>query len=179
MNDTTKWIIGIIVLIIVAFGAYALWSRSASAPTAGSETGATNPPDTGTGTTGDQNPDTGTAAAGSSTGTTALIVTYSDSGFSPATLAVAIGQQVTFVNKSSGQMWVASDPHPTHQGYDGTTEQVHCAPGYAGSAPFDECAVANTFTFTFTKAGSFGYHNHFNSSAHGTIVVSSGTSTTN
>jgi plastocyanin len=169
-----KWIIGIVVIILLAFGVYALMNQSPAATT-----GSNPPTDTGASpvTTGDdQNPTTG---SGPTTGATQMVVQYTNSGFVPSSLNVSVGQSVTFVNKSSGQMWVASDPHPTHQGYDGTTESVHCAAGYAGAAPFDECKSADSFTFIFTKQGSWGYHNHFSSSAHGTIVVAPGTSTTN
>ncbi len=169
MDTTTKWVIGIIIIVILGFGAWALWGHGGSTPaaTTGSETGTTtNPSDTGT----TSQSDMGMDSSGERPDTT-VVVTYTDSGFSPATLNVTVGQTVTFLNHSSGQMWVASNPHPVHTGYDGTTEQVHCAPGYAGPAPFDECSTANTFTFTFTKAGSWGYHNHFNESAHGIVVV--------
>ncbi len=103
-----------------------------------------------------------------------VTVTYTGQGFSPKSVTVAQGQAVTFVNQSSGQMWVASDPHPTHSGYDGTSRTTHCAPGYAGAAPFDECAqVASggSFTFTFDKAGTWGYHNHADDAVKGTVVV--------
>jgi plastocyanin len=68
-------------------------------------------------------------------------------------------------------MWVASDPHPIHNGYDGTTVQQHCAAGYAGPAPFDECAAGTSFTFTFDKVGTWGYHDHLDHSVMGTITV--------
>lgn len=96
-------------------------------------------------------------------------VAYTDSGFSPAQVSVAVGGTVTFTNQSTGRMWVASDPHPTHEGYSGTTVTQHC-PDTAGVA-FDECAVGNTYTFTFQKAGTWGYHNHSDSTQYGTVIV--------
>ncbi len=98
-------------------------------------------------------------------------VTYSGHGFSPSTVTIAKGGTVTFVNQSSNKMWVASDPHPTHQGYDGTTRSQHCAQGYTGAKPFDQCSTGNSFTFTFTKTGSWGYHNHDLHQDTGTVVV--------
>lgn len=103
-----------------------------------------------------------------------VTVTYTDTGFSPASVTVAEGQSVMWVNQSSGQMWVASDPHPSHTGYDGTSRTAHCVAGYTGAAPFDECANGNSgesFTFTFTKSGSFGYHNHSDHGMTGTVIV--------
>ena len=69
-------------------------------------------------------------------------------------------------------MWVASDPHPTHQGYSGTTVDKHC-PDTTGTA-FDECTAVpqgGVYTFVFKKVGSWGYHNHANHDAKGTVVV--------
>ncbi len=100
----------------------------------------------------------------------ATTVTYTDAGFSPANTTIKVGDTVHFVNNSSGKMWVASDQHPTHTEYDGTTLMQHCASG----ASFDECKAVmtgGTYDFTFTKAGTWEYHNHSNASKTGTVVV--------
>jgi plastocyanin len=107
--------------------------------------------------------------------TTAKTVTvhYTSTGFSPSVVTINKGDTVTFVaDPNSDEMWIASDPHPTHQGYDGTTKSEHCASDYTGPAPFDECSSAGTsFSFTFEKTGTWGYHNHGNSSDKGTVIV--------
>lgn len=107
------------------------------------------------------------------TGTTAgaATVTYTDAGFSPSTLTVKEGTAVTFLNQSSRDMWIASDEHPTHTGYDGTNKDTHCAPGYAGAKPLDECGTGASYTFIFSKAGTFGFHNHPEDDDHGTVIV--------
>jgi hypothetical protein len=66
-------------------------------------------------------------------------------------------------------MWVASNPHPAHTGYDGTSRQQHC-PNTANTA-FDECAPGSTYSFTFNKVGTWGYHNHMNPGSQGTVIV--------
>ena len=99
-----------------------------------------------------------------------ITVTYDGKNFSPASVAIPVGGTVNWVD-TSGTMWVASNPHPVHDGYDGTTKTEHCAAGYAGPAPFDQCAASASFTFTFSKAGTWGYHDHFNHDAAGTVVV--------
>lgn len=102
------------------------------------------------------------------------IVTYTDRGFSPASVTVAEGQSVTFVNRSSNRMWVASAVHPTHEAYDGTSKDQHCAAGYSGPAPFDECAAVasgGSYTFAFAKAGTWNYHNHMSASDTGEVIV--------
>lgn len=149
MNRNT---IGIVVaLIVVAGGWYMLRGNPVSAP-APEET---QPPAV-------QN--TAPAATGTS-------VIYGPQGFSPASISVPVGTTVTFVNQGGDEMWVASDPHPTHQGYDGTTKSQHCAAGYSGPMPFDQCSAGSSFSFTFTKTGTWGYHNHGNAADKGTVIV--------
>lgn len=169
-----KVVIGIIVIIILVGGAYVLLSQNASpAPTNQN----TQPSATQTGDT-QQAPtnNSGTSASGGvsvSVGNTppmTATVSYNGSSFSPSSITVAKGGTVTF-SDTAGSMWLASDPHPTHTGYDGTSRNTHCATGYSGPKPFDQCSTGSSYTFTFTKTGSFGYHDHMNSGAHGTVVV--------
>ena len=94
------------------------------------------------------------------------VVTYSDSGFAPATLTITEGDTVAFENTSSGDLRVASDPHPLHNGYPTT--------GGCVSSTFDACGdipAGHMWTFEFDIPGSWGYHNHFDPSQTGTIVV--------
>jgi len=99
-------------------------------------------------------------------------ITYDGTSFSPASITVKIGDTVTFMDSSSNPMWVAADVHPTHTLYDGTDLTTHCAAGYSGPTPFDECAVStNSYSFTFTKAGTWPYHDHVNASATGKVIV--------
>lgn len=101
-----------------------------------------------------------------------VTVTYNGSSFSPATITIHVGDTITFVDSSSNPMWVASGVHPTHTVYDGTSRTQHCAPGYTGPTPFDECQASTAnYSFTFTKAGTWPFHNHVNPSATGQVVV--------
>lgn len=100
---------------------------------------------------------------------TALVghtVTYTDSGFSPASITVRAGDSVTFKNDSSQPFWPASNPHPVHTGYPTTG-------GCIGST-FDACgpiAPGGSWSFTFGIKGAWGYHNHLNPGFDGTVVV--------
>lgn len=96
-------------------------------------------------------------------------VSYTASGFSPASLTVPAGSRVTFINQGSGAMWVASAAHPTHTVYGGTSLQEHC-PDPDGTA-FDQCQPGNEYSFTFNKAGEWRYHNHMGSTDTGVIIV--------
>ena len=85
-------------------------------------------------------------------------ITYTAAGFSPAVAHVKTGTRVTFKNDSGEDLWVASNPHPSHTDYPG----------------FDSLKAlkhGDTYTFTFTRLGTFGYHNHLRPQMMGTIVV--------
>jgi plastocyanin len=85
-------------------------------------------------------------------------VSYTDQGFSPATVTINNGDSVTWTNNSTNRMWVASDPHPTHTDLPGFDEKTAVAAG-------------GSWTYTFIVSGSHGYHNHTNPSIKGTVVV--------
>lgn len=99
-------------------------------------------------------------------------VVYTDSGYAPSELKIKVGDTVIFKNQSSGQVWTASAMHPGHTAYSGTSLQQHC-PDTTNSS-FDECESSKpgeSWSFTFTKTGTFGYHNHLSASKFGKIVV--------
>ena len=155
-------VLGIVFILIVIAGGWYLFSATpAKAPT--------------TATTISQTSSSTTAPATTqTTATTGTIVIYGAQGFSPAHVTVAVGTKVTFVNQNGDEMWIASDPHPTHQGYDGTTKDQHCSAGYTGATPFDECSAGGmrtSYSFTFTKVGTWGYHNHGAAADKGTVTV--------
>jgi len=83
-------------------------------------------------------------------------ITYSDDGFSPGDITVNEGEEVVIINNSSEALDFASDDHPTHQ----TNSELNVGliePGERDS-------------FSPSK-GEWGYHDHLNSSATGTITV--------
>lgn len=99
-------------------------------------------------------------------------VRYTNSGYVPQVVTIKKGGTVTWINESSRGMWTASAFHPSHTVYAGTSLQEHC--GDPSARAFDECASANpgeSWSFTFTKTGSWNYHNHVAPSDFGTVVV--------
>lgn len=98
-----------------------------------------------------------TATASSQSQSSGAKVTVDDSGFNPKTVTIKAGQSVTWQNNSGTTIDIASDPHPTHT----------ILPDLRSNA----LANGKSYTFTFTKAGSFGYHDHLNTSMKGTVVV--------
>lgn len=103
-------------------------------------------------------------------------VIYSDTGFASSTVTINEGQSVTWINQSSKPMWVSSAAHPSHIVYDGTSISEHCVNNAPTSdAVFDECTGApngTSWTFVFTKPGTWKYHNHSSARDFGTVIVS-------
>lgn len=87
----------------------------------------------------------------------AAAVSITAAGFSPASITVRVGEQVTFINADSRTHQVASNPHPIHTAYPPLNGLV-MAPG-------------SSFVAVFTKAGTFAYHDHPNPGTTGTVVV--------
>lgn len=96
-------------------------------------------------------------------------ITYNGTNFSPAAVVIKQGGTVTWINSSAKDMWVASAAHPSHTVYAGTSLREHCAEGAAPS--FDQCEGGGNYSFTFNKAGTWGYHDHITPSATGRIEV--------
>jgi plastocyanin len=150
-----------IVLVILAAGVLAGWYYLRSHPgvtPAGQTTQATpTPSGSNLGAPGTV---TGSGTGGLEKGGVAArtVVTYSDSGFAPSPVTVKAGSTVTFVNESSGAMWVASDPHPTHTLLPGFDELQSVGKG-------------GTYEYTFVKVGTWTFHNHMNPSVKGTVVA--------
>lgn len=84
-------------------------------------------------------------------------VSITANGFSPSALTVAAGTSVTWTNTSGEDVRVSSDPHPTHTDLPG----------------LDSATLQNgeTYSFTFTQVGEWGYHDHFSPTTRGTITV--------
>jgi plastocyanin len=159
-----KTTIAVIVVVLLALGGYLLFANKTQAPvTSPSLNGETTSTPLET-----TNPNAGTSAAPVATPKT-VTMTYDGTNFTPRSATLKKGDSVTFMNASSARMWVASDAHPAHTGYNGTTKDQHC-PDTTGIA-FDQCTAGTTYTFTFQKVGSWPFHNHANSSAQGTITV--------
>lgn len=153
-------IMGLIAVILIAGGGFFVLSmdkddsanNSSTTPTTTptqSDRSTTTPPtasDTPANTT---DTDEGDAAAAT--------ISYTDNGFSPDSVTVKSGDTVTIENTSEDNVQFNSDPHPSH------TENSELNVGMI--------AAGDAKSFIVTKKGSFGFHNHLNSSQKGTISV--------
>ncbi|OGG04956.1 hypothetical protein A2Z33_06715 [Candidatus Gottesmanbacteria bacterium RBG_16_52_11] len=93
-----------------------------------------------------------------STVTTSRTVTYRDTGFTPQSVTVRLGTAVTFTSSATGSMWVASAPHPTHDALPGFDQKAGTGSG-------------GDYTYTFTKVGTWKYHNHLKPEHTGVVIV--------
>lgn len=98
-----------------------------------------------------------TSSASPSASVTKNVVNITATGFNPATITIAAGDSVVWMNTDSAPHNVNSDPHPTHTDYPplnlGTIQ------------PGDSKSLA------FPTAGTYKYHDHLNPNLHGTVVV--------
>lgn len=84
-------------------------------------------------------------------------ITYTDSGFTPESINVAAGTTITIKNDSSADLDFASDDHPAHR--DNSELNVGMiSPG-------------ESKTFSISKSGTWGFHNHLNDNDNGKIAV--------
>ena len=105
-------------------------------------------------------PDSGSAMVGGTKGgvVSQSTVSYAEGGFSPAAITVKKGTSVTFENQSTVGMWVASDVHPTHQ----------LLPGFDAKKAVVKGGI---YTYTFSKVGTWTFHNHASPTHTGKVVV--------
>jgi plastocyanin len=153
------WIWVVVIIILAALGYW--WYSTQMMPTTATETPGT--------VAGQENQFMDDSKDGGAEGVESVTIDYTSLGFSPKTLTIPVGTRVTFVNQGAGEMWVASDEHPSHTQYSGTDRESHCPD--PGGLAFDQCGNGALYTFTFTKVGTWAYHNHRNDDDRGTIVV--------
>lgn len=79
-------------------------------------------------------------------------------GFSPSTVTIQKGDYVQFTNEDSAPHWPASGPHPTHTNLPSFDAKKGIEPG-------------QNYRYQFTSTGSFGFHDHLNSSMFGKVIV--------
>ncbi len=140
-------IIAIVAVIVIAGGVFAFTKKGDSKKTEPPQTTSqstienTQPAPTDTNTKPDET----------------TVITYSDAGFSPASITVKSGLTVLIKNSTSHTLQFDSDPHPAHT--DNRELNV------------DTIRAGESKSFMVSKSGRFGYHNHLNPSETGTIVV--------
>ncbi len=160
MTTSTKLYIGVAILVAVVIAFFLLQNSAQPQP---SQPATNNPQTTSPAVNTPQQP---ASTANPSVKMSTVTVTYTDQGFSPSPITVPKGGAVKFVNQSSEPMWVASNPHPLHNGYPTT--------GGCINSTFDSCRgiqPGDSWSFTFTINAEWGYHNHPHPGKKGKVVV--------
>ena len=98
-----------------------------------------------------------TSSQSSSSSQSADTITFDGSSFSPASLTVKSGTTITIKNTSSDDLAFDSNPHPVH------TDDTQLNMG--------DVAPGQSKTFTVTKTGTFGYHDHLDPGLGGSITI--------
>jgi plastocyanin len=139
-----------ILLIVLAGGFFYIKSKNTTTPSA-TQTQATSTPNS--------TPIVNTSPPASSEPNAAkeTNVTLTTDGYSPQTLNITVGTKVIWTNKSGEPATVNSDPHP-----------IHTLWPFLNLGKFDDNANVSVI---FDKAGTYTYHNHFDSSQKGTVIV--------
>ncbi|MEK7103641.1 MAG: hypothetical protein AAB870_04815 [Patescibacteria group bacterium] len=104
---------------------------------------------------------------------TEVKVSYTMNGFEPQTITIPIGTTVAWDNQSGRPMWVGSDPHPSHDnlpGFDQKNIISEYRNGILGVVPVYAHGPA-IYEYTFTRPGTWGYHNHLYPSDRGAVIV--------
>lgn len=83
--------------------------------------------------------------------------------FAPATITVSVGDTVTWTNNESGQI-----PHSVTSDTAGLFDSN---PNCTGAATSSCMLPGQSFSQTFSTAGSFAYHCRIHANMHGTVVV--------
>lgn len=87
-----------------------------------------------------------------------VTVKMSQDGFNPAQITIKQGTIVRFTNTGDGDMWPASNPHPSHTAYQDFDARRHVKPG-------------ETYEFKFKNVGTWGCHDHLSPGLTCRIVV--------
>lgn len=138
--------IGLVVLALIATGGWYYMNKNSLTPTPVVPT-PTPAPQT-------QSP---AATESATTPAAKNMVTISSTGFEPKSIAIKVGDEVTWTNSDTVNHIVNSDPHPTHGKFLMLNVGM-IKPGENKSTMFE-------------KSGTYTYHDHLNPSFTGTVIV--------
>lgn len=86
------------------------------------------------------------------------MIVLKEDGFYPDSITIEEGDTVTFTTTIDSPFWPASNVHPTHTAY----------PDFDPKRPV---AKDDTWSFTFTEAGVYKFHDHINALFEGVVYV--------
>lgn len=89
--------------------------------------------------------------------TSVAVVHITKSGFEPATISVAPGTKVIWINTDDSLHQVASNPYPKDDGLRGLKSEI--------------LNKAQSYEYTAQETGTFGYHDDQHPTINGTLIV--------
>src|SRR5687768_801338 len=131
MSKSMKIIFALVLVVVIAIGAGVVMSGNKTNETVDNTSG------------GDQE--------------ASVMIAYSSSGFSPASVTVKSGDSIKITNGTEAKIEPSSAPHPVH------TDNPELNVG--------DIEAGESKTFTVNTKGTWKYHNHYKSSDTGTIIV--------
>lgn len=93
-----------------------------------------------------------------STSASRVVINLAESGFEPRRVRISAGTEVVFTTTRETPFWPASNLHPSHAIYPELDPQQSIAPH-------------ESWSFVFTKKGTWGFHDHIRSYFTGTVYV--------
>lgn len=102
--------------------------------------------------------DTADTTTADLTGEEGVTVSMTETGFAPSKFTVTAGTVVTFINDGQVPHWPASAVHPTHE----------VLPDFDAKRGLQ---TGESYSFAFTQAGSWNFHDHLFPQFTGTITV--------
>lgn len=141
----SKILITVVVLLVVGIGAFMIFGNNSTAPTTTDQL---------------QEPtqvQESTPSESMMEQQESTTVTLTETGFSPKDITVKAGTTITWINQSGKAATVHSDDHPTHR--------LH------SFLNLGEFADGESLEVVVQEPETYGYHDHYNASANGTITV--------
>lgn len=142
MSKSGKVIIAVVLVAVLAGGA--IWIGNSRK-------------DSGKSSETSQNPNSSSNTSSSDNEQVAATITFNGSDFTLSKDTIKSGDKVKVVNNSQTDLEFDSDPHPVHT----DNKELN----------IDMVAPGESKTFTITKTGTWGFHNHLNASQRGSITV--------
>jgi plastocyanin len=155
MSSTGKVIAAIIIVAVIAGGAVLLSKKSNESTSGDSSTSQSQDGGNASGSSDDG----ASSANDNGNGSTDVTVTikYNGTNFTLSSDRMKAGGTVRVINDSQDDLDFDSDPHPVH------TDNPELNAG--------DIAPGESKTFVIDKKGTWGFHNHLDSSQHGQLIV--------
>ncbi len=103
-----------------------------------------------------------------------IVVRMTADGFEPKSLEIAQGDTLVFENVDTVERWPASNIHPTHRLYPGSSIEYCDTPSESEQPNFDSCGgvlPGESYSFTFDYPGLWRFHDHIYPQFSGKVNV--------